>query len=304
MLDVEDRYCAVCKEDYDSEIQPLALHNSSHLICNQCLLTWCREQGPEVCCPHELFTDEATLAWLKFGVQDKTYEYDDRYDAWKNYTRSCADLDKHLALNNPTEITVHRDIALSAWDDIIAHELLESPESTPYHLHPARSPEYNLLRAAIENSLDSLNGTSGLTLIFYHALQKDLCQALARASLRGGVALGLSAVSRRELLQDPIGIGRTDGPGGFGEYGLMPGFMEFAKRSLSRMLQFLSLRVCHCGEGAGQAFHQHGLRKYYNLGEPEEEKEEVEKVTAELGKSSLAEDEEGPCEAWASSMTL
>jgi len=50
--DTEDRCCSICREDYGPKVEPMALHNSSHLVCEPCLITWCLRQGPKVRCPH------------------------------------------------------------------------------------------------------------------------------------------------------------------------------------------------------------------------------------------------------------
>ncbi|KAK0356599.1 hypothetical protein LTR91_014504 [Friedmanniomyces endolithicus] len=254
--DVEDRYCSICREDYGPKAEPLALHNSSHLVCEPCLVTWCLKQGPGVRCPHVVLR-----TWFNFGAKGKTYAYDDRYNEWENYTRSIADLDEHLAKNNSTWITIHRDAALSIWDDIVTHDLLETPSSTPYHLQPARSIHYAFLRSSIESSLNTRTGLHYPTSTAYEILLAEFRRRLSLECVRTGEMLGSTRRQRRVTLQEPGGVGIVNGPSGFWEYGLAPGFMEFAKRTLSRTLQFLSLRVCHCSERGEGGFHLHGLRK-------------------------------------------
>ncbi|KAK0344720.1 hypothetical protein LTR59_012401 [Friedmanniomyces endolithicus] len=251
--DTEDRCCSICREDYGPKVEPMALHNSSHL------------------CRQRLYSDEALRNQIRFSAKGKTYIYDDRYDEWENHKRSMADLDEHLAENNRTWITIHRDVALSIWDDIVTHDLLETPSSTPYHLQPARSIHYAFLRSSIESSLNARKGLQYPTSTAYEILLAEFLGRLSRDYVRAGETLGSTGRQRRVMLQEPGGVGIVNGPGGFWEYGLAPGFMEFAQRTLSRMLQFLNLRVCHCSEDGGEMFHQHGLRKYYNLDMPTEE---------------------------------
>ncbi|KAK1072632.1 hypothetical protein LTR74_002423 [Friedmanniomyces endolithicus] len=263
--DVEDRYCSICREERGPKAEPLALHNSSHLVCEPCLITWCLKQGPG--CRQRLCSDEVLRTWFNFGAKGKTYAYDDRYNEWEKYTRSIADLDEHLAKNNSTWITIHGDVALSIWDDIVTHDLLETPSSTPYHLQPARSIHYAFLRSSLETSPNTRTGLHYPTSSAYDVLL---------AEFRGRLS-----VECRET----GGVGIVNGPGGFWEYGLAPGFMEFAKRTLSRTLQFLSLRVCHCSERGEGGFHLHGLRKYYNLDVPTEEL--IAETIAKLEETSM-----------------
>ncbi|KAK0284313.1 hypothetical protein LTR35_006029 [Friedmanniomyces endolithicus] len=168
-------------------------------------------------------------------------------------------------------MTIHRDVALSIWDDIVTHDLLETPFSTPYHLQPARSIHCAFLRSSIESSLNDRNGLQYPTSTAYEILLAEFLGRLSREYVRTGETLGSTGRQRRETMQEPGRVGIVNGPGGFWEYGLAPGFMDFAQRTLSRMLQFLSLRMCHCSDVARQLFHQHGLRKYYNLDVPTEE---------------------------------
>jgi len=176
-------------------------------------------------------------------------------------TPYCVVRDENLAENNPTWMTIHRDVALGIWDDIVIHDLLEAPSSTLYHLQPARSIYYAFLRSSIEILLNTRYDLQYPTLAAYQALLADFRRRLSQECVRAVEALGSTGRQRCVMLQEPGGVGIVNGPGGFWEYGLAPGFMEFAKRTLSWTLQFLSLRLCHYSEGGGEVSHLHGLRK-------------------------------------------
>lgn len=259
-LQEDDQSCVSCMSQYgDPDCEPLVLLCSAlHMICRRCLLEWCHAHGPDsVTCPHcryRLIRDEADIEWLKFGVWEKAYIYDHRYDQWENFERSCADLDKEHAENNTRDVTVSYPLLLRVWTSLVDGALLESARSTPLHLQPARTLEFITLKATLQSSFDTLHGVTLPTNALYALLLHDIYQAFARAFLRAGLQAELTNEALSKLLDAPTAS----------QLGLQDGFHEFVRRTLSRMLQFCHVRVCRCDS---QEYHRHGLREYYNAPE-------------------------------------
>ncbi|KAK4554321.1 hypothetical protein LTR86_008529 [Recurvomyces mirabilis] len=144
--------CLICTDPFDdADHQPQELDCQQpvkHLFGRSCLLDWCNATGPEkVGCPTcraKVFTNELTIAYLKYGVTGpdlKTYEPDPRYTDYENWERSCADLDKNLALNNDLRIDFQPKILTKILQHFLSNARLEPATSTPLHLQPVLRPE-------------------------------------------------------------------------------------------------------------------------------------------------------------------
>jgi len=199
-----------------------------------------------------------------FGTVNGIYRYENDRSEWENHERALADLDKASGYwRFQYSVCVRSDVALQVWTDLVDNELLEGPESTPYHLNPARAPEYALLFDTVEYSIESLDHGRGMFRDMLDAIQSDISRAFGRACLRGPIENTTGHLDREPYLQCPY-----DSMCGLNHiterFGLRPGFTEFVTRTLERMLHFLVVRRCSCHEGTGRLFRNHGLRRYYN----------------------------------------
>lgn len=255
-----DRHCISCTSDLLTEdAEPLSLLcNGHHIVCRDCIIQWCNAQGPAfVSCPYcrrKLIADQVTIDWLRYGICGKAYKADDRYNDWENFERSCADLDAHLAENNNQQLTVIGGVLSMVWNHLATAAKLELEDSTPYELQAVRAPEYDLLRESIESTLSSYDGVNLQTSTIYKLLLEEVRRVFARAVLRSSLTKALPVAEIDVLVQQPLRA----------RLGLRPGFMEFTKRMISRMLYFAHLRICEC-DGGDEVFHYHGLRECYSL---------------------------------------
>ncbi|KAK4543331.1 hypothetical protein LTR36_005690 [Oleoguttula mirabilis] len=253
-----DEQCLTCVQEFNNnERQPIALRcNPKHILCRACMLEWCHAEGPEkMSCPHcrrRVFDDDATIAWLKYGVRGKAYDRDERFDDWENFERSCTDLDKNHAENDKQEITVRSEALHHIWESLVAGALLQSACSTPLHLQPARTPEVAILNEALRGALLSLHGRYLPISDLFARLMKSVNHVFIQRCLQSSVSKTIPGhVAKRLKLECPA----------VDDIGLRPGFNEFARRTVSRMLRHAQLRVCRCQP---VYYHFHGLREYYN----------------------------------------
>ncbi|KAK3676584.1 hypothetical protein LTR78_003358 [Recurvomyces mirabilis] len=278
-MPASDRDCIVCADDLAGiGMEPLTLHcNEKHIICKSCLLKVLASKFPDdATCPYcrqAIFTERKSLDRLKFFVIDGAFLADPQYDAWENFIRSCADLDKVLAGHNDEKVHVDEKLMLRIWEHLIEGMLLESEDSTPLGLQPARMPECAILLQSIGAALHSLDGANVPVRSLYRLLLEDIARHFARIMLGSSVVHTLSPDDQDVLIHQP--------QESLALIGFRPGFVEFFERMVSRMLQFVQLRVCNgcCwgGFNAERGWHGHGLRMHYRPRSAGEEEKEQKK---------------------------
>jgi len=249
--------CQICATGFDGADHDAMVLNCgrSHMLCKQCLLQICQNgQVEHAKCPFcrtKFFGNDKTLEWLKYGVVGKEYAPDDEYNAYENFERSVGDLDKQHAGDNEQILTVSSSAMVRTMVMLFHGALLEPATSTPRDLQPVRCPELPIVASALESSLRTLEGAELPTSLVFSTLLNDIYQALARISLCSELRLLAGSHELEHLLESPCQHDIT----------LRPGFVDFVRRSVSRMLQFTHCRICRCMPGW---YHSHGLREYFN----------------------------------------
>ena len=254
--------CPVCRESL-MEGKLVSHCSGKQVFHHQCMLNVCCGEGPENAkcpvCRQLLFTDEADLDYLKFGiVNKKTYLSDDRYNSWEEFERSCADLDKCLAQNDTADIVCNTSflhISRVAFGIIVDGALEEPRTSTPYHLQPARCSDLQLFIQRLAMTLNNMHGHRLRAAEIYECLQDSINAAFSLAYEEGKL--------RPRLTNEEIEAVNARAGNSGNEVVMRPGFAEFVGRTLSRMLMFVRLRRCECEAGV---IHWHGVRVYYNPG--------------------------------------
>ncbi|KAI7539749.1 hypothetical protein KC319_g7061, partial [Hortaea werneckii] len=199
------------------------------------------------------------------------------FTPYENFERTCADLDRNLAENNYTKITVDPDLMLRIWTHLLEGARLEDgTTSTPFHLQPARSPEIisaweilsdDLLWLADDDTNREWSTASLFAELWLNQLRgfRDRIVLAGGRTMREGKGEMMYWVDARspEVATNSRNIGQM----------LRPGTLEFVRRMLNRMLQFEHVRKCRTTEEQGArrlqgettgcvGLHAHGARMY------------------------------------------
>ena len=254
----DDQTCAICQDDYDYKKGVVRVPCAGkHKFDLECLLQVLKAEGPENAkcpmCRELIIRDLKTIDKLKYGTEGKKYIADDRFSSWENEERSLADLDKHLAGDTEDQITVNSILLNYIFQNLIEGAFKERSWSRPHHLQPARSKELPLLMKAITFVGVLTEGRKLPMKNINRAIILQLKQNVINACCKNGIVPSFekSGVESFRQYQNMM-IGHF----------LRPDFMPFARRVVSRMLQFVLLRRCRCKET--HLFHNHGGRQYYN----------------------------------------
>ena len=249
--------CAICRES-TSTGETVSNCPGKHVYHRDCLLHVCYAAGPEDAkcplCRARLFTDETDLNFLKFGVVDKAYLNDDRFNSWENFERSCADIDKHLAENDNREVTCNSRLMSIIYNHLIDGASQEPHSSTPIYLQLINHPHFPLFQQTLVRAMERMHGRTMRVRDVYEALLTHVQATFMEIILTSEVSLAMKNTEIKKLRNDPAaaraGVLRSP-------------FKQFVQRTLSRLLEFLYLRDCRCTMGAT---HWHGGRAYFNMG--------------------------------------
>jgi len=255
----EDRLCPICTGTLgEADVpDPVALPCSiKHVICKGCILSWIDSQGPDKAscprCRERVFDNQQEIDDLKFGLINGVYELDERYTAYENFERSCADLDQELAEGDMSWFTVTADLFIRVWDILLDGVLLEEYNgSTAEYLNPALSEEWDLADDEFRLQAFKFDGVGVCTRRFFEEMVERVYGAFVGEFRKNGMHGYISGDETDQLARDPANAECLN---------IRPGFKECFKRQLNRTLRFLQLRKCGCTPG----LHKHGLRDYYD----------------------------------------
>ncbi|KXL45332.1 hypothetical protein M433DRAFT_24571 [Acidomyces richmondensis BFW] len=249
--------CEICANSFDKAGHDamVLICGRNHMLCKQCLLQICQTgQVEHAQCPFcrtNFFENDKVVEWLKHGVFGKDYVPDDEYSDYENFERSVSDLDKQHAEDNEKILQISSSTLVHTMRILFQGALLEPTTSTPQDLQPVRHPELTIVASTLERSLGMLEGAELPTNLVFKTLLNDIYQALVRMSLRSELRSLVKVHELEHLLESRC----------LRHVKLRPGFVEFVRRTVSRMLQFAHLRICRCQPSG---YHSHGLREYFN----------------------------------------
>ncbi|GAB1738357.1 hypothetical protein NU219Hw_g3168t1 [Hortaea werneckii] len=287
--------CNTCGNDLDTAAyRPLQMKCCGNHICRHCYINWADSKGPNhascIYCRGRFF-DEPTAEGMTSGtVNGYYYPYlppNHRFTAYENFERSCADLDRQLAENNPTPMTVDPALLLRIWDHLVEGARLEDveadpptkicfhpvpPSSTPFHLQPARYPELQTARNIFREDMYWHKDSEWSTAALFAELWRNQLRGFRDEMVLAG---GRTVHEKEGELMHWVDarsphVGTTArNVGGW----LRPGTLEFVRRTLNRMLQFVHVRRCRVQEGRrlllGETgcvgMHGHGARMYVGM---------------------------------------
>ena len=258
---LEETDCLCGQTFDDDEHKPKVLicgGNAKHVLCKESLLEWCKTCGPlKATCPHcrtAIFTNQADIDFLAYGaLSHGVYTFDKRYNAFENFERSCADLDKRHASNIDEPTEVNATILWNAWEVLIEGAKLEQPSSSPLNLQSARCPEVKIVNHAIKIILRELDGLIKPTKHLFVIIVNSLYRRFVVEFVNNKLDRFLSARDARHL---------TENIRGSRDLKLRPGLIEFCERNISRMLIFQRSRQCQCRHVPDRWTHKHGIRHY------------------------------------------
>ncbi|KAI7280316.1 hypothetical protein KC345_g4824 [Hortaea werneckii] len=274
--------CNTCGNDLDTAAyRPLKMKCCGNYICRHCYINWADSKGPnEASCIYcrGRFFDDPTAESMTFGtVNGYYYPYlppNRHFTPYENFERTCSDLDRNLAENNHTKITVEPDLMLRIWTHLLEGARLEDgTTSTPFHLQPARSPDiisaWEILRDDLHWLADDDDNREWSTASLFAELWlnqlrgfRDRIVLAGGRTMREGKGEMMYWVDARspDVATNSRNVGQM----------LRPGTLDFVRRMLNRMLQFVHVRKCRTegtgrllGEPTGcEGFHGHGARMY------------------------------------------
>ncbi|KAI6854203.1 hypothetical protein KC323_g8922 [Hortaea werneckii] len=281
----EETGCNTCGNEFNTAAyRPLKMKCCGNVICRHCYINWAGSKGPSdascIYCRGRFF-DDPTAEGMTFGtVNGYYYPYlppNHHFTPYENFERTCADLDRNLAENNYTKITVDPDLMLRIWTHLLEGARLEDgTTSTPFHLQPARSPEIisaweilsdDLLWLADDDTNREWSTASLFAELWLNQLRgfRDRIVLAGGRTMREGKGEMMYWVDARspEVATNSRNIGQM----------LRPGTLEFVRRMLNRMLQFEHVRKCRTTEEQGArrlqgettgcvGLHAHGARMY------------------------------------------
>ncbi|KAI7052742.1 hypothetical protein KC352_g45456, partial [Hortaea werneckii] len=119
-IPADEMSCNTCGNDFNTAAyRPLKMKCCGNVICRHCYINWADSKGPsEASCIYcrGRFFDDPTAESMTFGtVNGYYYPYlppNHHFTPYENFERTCADLDRNLAENNYTKITVDPDLML------------------------------------------------------------------------------------------------------------------------------------------------------------------------------------------------
>jgi hypothetical protein len=181
---------------------------------------------------------------------------DPRYNEFENHTRSCADIDRHLAGFTHEKITVSKVLIKSVFDILVEGARKELPVSTPYNLQFVRCAEYRFLEQALASTTRMMDGMKVQSRTLFGAIMTELLNTAAATFKTSGLVPTLVQVELDKWANEQVAAAKAI---------MRPGFYSCAKKMVSRTLEFVRLRKCSCTNGGfGEGFHNHGGRVYYN----------------------------------------
>ncbi|KAF2169932.1 hypothetical protein M409DRAFT_51723 [Zasmidium cellare ATCC 36951] len=253
------KVCKVCRKSFSKSHPPAALPCCNKLVAKSCLVEWCQSFNSKTLIPNfsvpscpscktQLFTDPRTVEHLKFGMLADQYWIDKRFTQWENFERSCADLDKHHASRNNSQLTISPLALAMTWQNML-HGTTRHDD--PAHLQPHRFPEFAIFEKEMFTHLRQLEGVTCIVSNLYRHLTTEIEREFKSRFRQNGMDLYLPPGSRgwvgNEQIRDLM---------------WRDGFLEFVMRVLNRTLQFHQLRQCRCRIEAG--VHWEGGRQFWN----------------------------------------
>ncbi|KAI6878237.1 hypothetical protein KC360_g8797 [Hortaea werneckii] len=283
-IPADEMSCNTCGNDLDTAAyRPLQMKCCGNHICRHCYTNWADSKGPNhascIYCRGRFFDDPTAESMTDGTVNGYYYPYlppNHRFTPYENFERSCADLDRHLAENNPTTIVPDPDLLLRIWDHLLDGARLEDGStSTPDHLQPARCPEIKTARRILREdvywlALDEDDAEWSTDSLFAQLWRNQLRGFRDAIVLAGGRTVQEGQGELMHWVEARSPHFATDAQ--TVAQWLRPGTLEFVRRTLNRMLQFVHVRVCRRAEemGAGRlvedtpcaGLHGHGARMY------------------------------------------
>ena len=149
-------------------------------------------------------------------------------------------------------LEVDAGVIVRSFNAIVDGAMSEPPRSTPIHLQPVRRPEFNMVAEALPAIMEAYDGAEMPIDILYKLIESDIMRLFLGKFLHTKNHGRFNQL--RALLGRPIPA----------TLGLPPVLYEFAKRSLTRSLQFCDFRVC-MRDLSCVGWHTHGSKQSYNL---------------------------------------
>ncbi|KAK3676593.1 hypothetical protein LTR78_003367 [Recurvomyces mirabilis] len=258
----DNKNCYVCTDAYNSTTT-IAVNvpcTGNHIACADCIVKWATDRGLTAAscplCRQKLFRDPLENQNIAFGLTNGLYHHDNRYTAWENFERSCADLDLSAADNSNTWIVVNTALLTGSWEHITQGAFLEltdadSVEAT-WH-NPLASPEWRLVEQAIRHYLVQCSGIEFQVKALHTDLMHYVFGVFNIQFREVGLDRFLTEDEVNDLASDPMFLATYP-------LGVRPGLRELLHRCLHRMLRLIEVRKCDCHPD----FHGHGLRIYYS----------------------------------------
>ncbi|KAI7368908.1 hypothetical protein KC354_g2332 [Hortaea werneckii] len=257
-LSTDDHSCQICGDDFDeSDHAPLPLICCGNKLCRQCFLDVCKSGRPEEakCCYCRAlwFTNPRHLEMLKFGIRKQEYgrnwSANVQYNDFETFERTCADLDRQRCEDSALRLQVDAELLTRIWQHIVKGARLETPASTPLHLQPVRSPEFEELHRAMPAIFTKYDGIMTTLAIAEYALDNECMRGFALQFLR--YADGRPAAMVKFALELPRSVEPK-----------RPGLATFMRRTVNRVLNFVEHRRCELQGCAG--LHKHGQKLWYS----------------------------------------
>ncbi|KAI7589364.1 hypothetical protein KC316_g3983 [Hortaea werneckii] len=285
--------CNTCGNDLDTAAyRPLQMKCCGNHICRHCYLNWADSKGPNhascIYCRGRFFDDPTAESMTAGTVNGYYYPYlppNHRFTAYENFERSCADLDRNLAENNPSKMTVDPPLLLRIWDHLVEGARLEDagpttstqislhpvpPTSTPFRLQPARYPEMQTARNIFREDLCWHAGSKWPTAKLFTELWRNQLRGFRDQIILAGGRTMHEKTGELMHWVDARSPHVGTNPRNVGVW-LRPGTLEFVRRLLNRMLQFVHVRMCPVEEGRVRedmtcvGMHGHGARMYVGV---------------------------------------
>ncbi|GAB1738462.1 hypothetical protein NU219Hw_g3268t1 [Hortaea werneckii] len=275
----DDRSCQICGEDFDASNHALLpLICCRNKICRQCYLDVCKSGRPEEAkccyCRAVWFTNPRHLEMLKFGIRKQEYgrnwSANVGYNDFETFERTCADLDRQRCENSTFRLKIDAELLTRIWQHIVTGARLEPASSTPLHLQPVRSPEFEELHRAMPAIFTKYDGITTTLTVAECALDNECMRAFAVQFLRH--ADGRPPMIVRLALEFPRSVEPK-----------RPGLASFMRRTINRVLNFVEHRCCEFPGCAG--WHKHGQKLWYS---PPAEELATEEVESEEGGGGVA----------------
>ncbi|KAI7538898.1 hypothetical protein KC331_g10070 [Hortaea werneckii] len=269
--------CNTCGNDLDTAAyRPLQMKCCGNHICRHCYINWADSKGPNnascIYCRGRFFDEPIAESMTAGTVNGYYYPYlppNHRFTAYENFERSCADLDRNLAENNQTKMTVDPALLLRIWDHLVEGARLEDARatSTPFRIQPARYPELQTARNIFREDMCWHAGSEWPTANLFAELWRNQLRGFRDEVILAGGRTKHEKTGELMHWVDARSPHVGTNPRNVGGW-LRPGTLEFVRRLLNRMLQFVHVRMCSVEEGRTQAdttcvgMHGHGARMY------------------------------------------